>query len=498
MAEAAETRGECALSAMRMKNPGMGEPRTRVPLRGELETWDDMESLATGFSRKLQMGKPGRGPGTGRVEHGPPHFKDEPQAGWHIGYWKSDRRPCLYHPQTRTAISLVTGDDRGQFGLLWTADDEPMALDIDNVDFCVDPITVTWKDRLNDAELEAAIGDKLRLVLAGNKPPDPSQKLNFKPATIYMDTSTMQQVAIVGSSEHSNSKKIKHILVAQVTEDRAANIDTITKAKKENLMRETGRHRYCNVDKLLADIRSVYFPSFATSPQEIMRTLGAYAADVSSGTVNSRGNRERGALPRYQDGPRYIPFTAAFHNTIRQQGLNRETERMSTFATWPPSSPVPPKSLVQAGFFSIGKELYVQCFVCGDVKGTWKYGDDPLQCHYDMNGWCEFVLSYDVGNVSLEEESALVVRSEHEVFGTLPTVQAGPVAFDPSTEQQLLKEMHQECEKLSCKICMDGEIAYAFFPCGHVVVCSKCVNNGYKFCPMCRQVINRTDRVYFN
>ncbi|KAI8488522.1 Baculoviral IAP repeat-containing protein 2 [Branchiostoma belcheri] len=365
MAEATETRGECALSALRMKNPGMGEPRNRVPFRGELR--DDIAVLAAGVSRNLQMGKRGQGPGTGRVEHGPPHFKDEPQAGWHIGYWKSDRRPCLYHPQTRTAISLVTGDDRGQFGLLWTADDEPMALDIDNVDFCVDPITVTWKDRLNDAELEAAIGDKLRLVLAGNKPPDPSQKLNFKPATIYMDTSTMQQVAIVGSSEHSNSKKIKHILVAQVTEDRAANIDTITKAQKENLMRETGRHRYCNVDKLLADIRSIYFPSFATSPQEIMRTLGAYAADVSSGNVNSRGNRERGALlPHYQDGPRYIPFTAAFHNTIRQQGLNRETVRMRTFATWPPSSP----------------------------------------CHYEMNGWCEFVLSYDVGNVSLEEESA--------------------------------------------------------------------------------------------
>ncbi|XP_078616308.1 uncharacterized protein LOC144884722 [Branchiostoma floridae x Branchiostoma japonicum] len=332
MADAANTNSAVAQSVVRMKCPGVGDLRNHVPLRGELETWDDMEKLAAGVTRKLQVvGRPGRGPGAGPVKNWPPHHKFNLQAGWHIGTWKSDQRLCLYHPETRTALSLVTGEDVGKYGLPWTPEDEPMVVDIDNVDFCVDPTTITCKDSLDDAELEAAIGDKLRLVLAGNSPPDPSQQLQFKPAKIYKEITTMQQVAIVGSSEHSNLKNMKHVLVAGVTEDRTANIDNITKAKKEHLVRMSGRHGYCNVDKLLADIRRVYFPSFATSPQEVV--------DICS----------PGLLP-YQDGPRYIPFVSptAFHNTIRQQGLHREAVRMRTFETWPPSSPVVPIGLVQA------------------------------------------------------------------------------------------------------------------------------------------------------
>ncbi|XP_035696798.1 uncharacterized protein LOC118430196 [Branchiostoma floridae] len=253
-----------------------------------------MEKPAAGVNRKLQVARrPDRGPGAGPVKNWPPHRKVNLQTGWHIGNWKSDQCRCLYHPETRTAVSLVTGEDMGKFGLPWTAEDEPMFVDIDNVDFCVDPTTITCKDSLDNAELEAAIGEKLRQVLAGNSPPDPSLPQQFKPATIYKDITTMQQVAIVGSSEHSNLKKMKHVLVAGVTGDRAANIDNIRKAKKEHLSRMTGSHRYCNVDKLLADIRRVYFPSFATSPQEIMEALGGYAATVATQAPRATGSTEK-------------------------------------------------------------------------------------------------------------------------------------------------------------------------------------------------------------
>eukprot|EP00058_Branchiostoma_floridae_P028556 XP_002614047.1 hypothetical protein BRAFLDRAFT_67369 [Branchiostoma floridae] len=107
-----------------------------------------MEKPAAGVNRKLQVARrPDRGPGAGPVKNWPPHRKVNLQTGWHIGNWKSDQCRCLYHPETRTAVSLVTGEDMGKFGLPWTAEDEPMFVDIDNVDFCVDPTTITCKDR---------------------------------------------------------------------------------------------------------------------------------------------------------------------------------------------------------------------------------------------------------------------------------------------------------------------------------------------------------------
>ncbi|XP_078616307.1 uncharacterized protein LOC144884721 [Branchiostoma floridae x Branchiostoma japonicum] len=145
------------------------------------------------------------------------------------------------------------------------------------------------------------MGDQLRLVLAGNSPPDPSQQLHFKPTTIYMDTRTKQRVAIVGSAEHSNLATITHVLVADITGDRAANIDNIYKAQKEHLqlVRESGRQRHCNVDQLLADIRKVYFPSFAASPEEIRDVLGGYAAAVASQALpTGHSNNAQGRLSR--------------------------------------------------------------------------------------------------------------------------------------------------------------------------------------------------------
>ncbi|KAI8488524.1 hypothetical protein Bbelb_338360 [Branchiostoma belcheri] len=253
--------------ALGMKVSGI-EAKTRyVPLSFAGTTTVEMEAHLDP-SPVLQKGKPTEQPAAAatRSMYWNPYCK-RLETGWYMGRWKSDQRRCLYHLQTSTAVSLIAGDDVGTFGIRWTADSEPMVLDIDNVDFCVDHNAIVTNGSLDNPDLEATIGEKLRVVLTGRKLP--AEELKFKPARIYNDTETSQLVAIVGSPEHSNAENIKHVLVAEVTDSgniAAADISKITKAKKEHLVRVNGR--CCNEEKLLADIRRIYFPSFATGSQQ--------------------------------------------------------------------------------------------------------------------------------------------------------------------------------------------------------------------------------------
>ncbi|KAI8489812.1 hypothetical protein Bbelb_324420 [Branchiostoma belcheri] len=254
--------------ALGMKASGIEAHTRYVPLSFVGTTTVEMEAHLDP-SPVLQKGKPTEQPAAAaltRSMYWNPYCK-RLETGWYMGRWKSDERRCLYHLQTSTAVSLIAGDDVGTFGIRWTTDSEPMVLDIDNVDFCVDHNAIVTNGSLDNPDLEATIGEKLRVVLTGRKLP--AEELKFEPARIYNDTETSQLVAIVGSPEHSNAENIKHVLVAEVTDSgdiAAADISKITKAKKEHLVRVNGR--CCNEEKLLADIRRIYFPSFATGSQQ--------------------------------------------------------------------------------------------------------------------------------------------------------------------------------------------------------------------------------------
>uniref|UniRef100_A0AAY4BRA4 Uncharacterized protein n=1 Tax=Denticeps clupeoides TaxID=299321 RepID=A0AAY4BRA4_9TELE len=67
--------------------------------------------------------------------------------------------------------------------------------------------------------------------------------------------------------------------------------------------------------------------------------------------------------------------------------------RFQTFQAWPPSSPVRPRDLAQAGLFYEGQEDRVQCFCCGIQLSQWVSGDDPWTEHskYSRN-WCGFTV----------------------------------------------------------------------------------------------------------
>lgn len=56
-------------------------------------------------------------------------------------------------------------------------------------------------------------------------------------------------------------------------------------------------------------------------------------------------------------------------------------------------------------------------------------------------------------------------------------------------------------EKVTCKLCMDAEVATVFTPCGHACCCQDCglsINPVLVKCPICRGDIVSKDRIFFN
>lgn len=82
--------------------------------------------------------------------------------------------------------------------------------------------------------------------------------------------------------------------------------------------------------------------------------------------------------------------------------MNYETNRLNTFANWPPSAPVDPIRIAKAGFFYTGSGTKVQCFKCGGKISQWNYGDQIMWRHRRLDPNCPFVVNPQIsGNVPL-------------------------------------------------------------------------------------------------
>ena len=73
-----------------------------------------------------------------------------------------------------------------------------------------------------------------------------------------------------------------------------------------------------------------------------------------------------------------------------------------------------------------------------------------------------------------------------------PVLEPQPGSYEPSAPPLPAQEEHT-CE---CVICMDGEANYACIPCGHKCLCSSSACSSVKNCPICRQEITGTLRIY--
>ena len=52
-------------------------------------------------------------------------------------------------------------------------------------------------------------------------------------------------------------------------------------------------------------------------------------------------------------------------------------------------------------------------------------------------------------------------------------------------------------ESRLCKICLDREVSQIFLPCGHTICCKECAM-GIQICPICRENIQKSQKIYFS
>ena len=87
-------------------------------------------------------------------------------------------------------------------------------------------------------------------------------------------------------------------------------------------------------------------------------------------------------------GPRSDP-KAKVHPT---DGFFRYDDRISTFATWPKSHPIPAQRYVKAGFYYSGQGDKVICPWCNLNLIEWETYDTPMEEHQKHSPYCAFVL----------------------------------------------------------------------------------------------------------
>ena len=73
-------------------------------------------------------------------------------------------------------------------------------------------------------------------------------------------------------------------------------------------------------------------------------------------------------------------------------GFFRYDDRISTFATWPKSHPIPAQRYVKAGFYYSGQGDKVICPWCNLNLIEWETYDTPMEEHQKHSPYCAFVL----------------------------------------------------------------------------------------------------------
>lgn len=182
-----------------------------------------------------------------------------------------------------------------------------------------------------------------------------------------------------------------------------------------------------------------------------------------------------------------------------------ESARLRSFDDWPKTLKQKPKQLSDAGFFYTQKGDRVICFSCGGGLRDWDENDDPWEQHALWFSKCEylqlvkgqeFIDRVKANQAKAEEEKNCATSSSQESCASHASASAAAQVAELMAEDEDLQE-NKLCDSRLCKICYSSEYNTAFFPCGHVVACTKCASSVTK-CPLCRKPFEKVMRVFFS
>lgn len=133
----------------------------------------------------------------------------------------------------------------------------------------------------------------------------------------------------------------------------------------------------------------------------------AMSADQKAVCVNgscSPTERKINVFNRYGNITNIVPDNEAGSSQVyaieETVNLKKESERLKTFDSWPVKF-LKSSKMASAGFYYLKRGDKVRCAFCGIEIGSWKPGDDPMNCHAKWAGHCLFVNKQPVGNIPL-------------------------------------------------------------------------------------------------
>lgn len=175
---------------------------------------------------------------------------------------------------------------------------------------------------------------------------------------------------------------------------------------------------------------------------------------------------------------------------------------MKSYGNWPSEKRLRPEQLATAGFFYQGVDDRTVCFYCRIGLNNWEDNDDAWEQHAKWSPRCSFVsiqkgelfsskVNNKLGEALLSKAEALNLANPIASAATNP--KDSPVETPKEVTSKDLVTVDSDCIK--CKICYLKEVGTAFIPCGHTLACVDCTS-AFSSCPVCREPINSTLRVF--
>ncbi|KAK2708138.1 hypothetical protein QYM36_013902 [Artemia franciscana] len=171
--------------------------------------------------------------------------------------------------------------------------------------------------------------------------------------------------------------------------------------------------------------------------------------------------------------------------------------RLETFANWNYSDRMDPHKLAEAGFFYLGVSDKVKCFHCDNNLDHWKVTDDPWVEHARWFSDCVFLTQSKGNTFKKEVKDSFKRKAETENTESRRRLQKKLKTELPNKPKRMNVDMSEEVieERYKCRVCLDKRVEVIYFPCGHLVCCSICTSV-LANCPLCRQVISYTAKVF--
>ncbi|KAK2708137.1 hypothetical protein QYM36_013901 [Artemia franciscana] len=190
-------------------------------------------------------------------------------------------------------------------------------------------------------------------------------------------------------------------------------------------------------------------------------------------------------------------FKIYAHCGPKHPGKSTFEARLKTFANWNYSDRMDPSKLAEAGFFYLGVSDKVKCFYCDNNLDHWEVTDDPWVEHARWFSDCVF-LTHSKGNTFKKEvKDSFKRKAETENTESRRRLEKKLKTEIPNKPKRMNVDMSEEVieERYKCRVCLDKRVEVIYLPCGHLVSCSICTSV-LANCPLCRQVISYTAKVF--